>query len=258
MKLLYNILKKSQEDLMTALIEKFPDSVYQDNEYLLVPGDVPIMLIAHLDTVHKEPVKDICSSKGGDILMSPQGIGGDDRCGVYALLKLAECGPTHHPWLLFCCDEEVGGLGSRAFAMDYKAGLLPKELSKMKMLIELDRKGNNDAVYYHCANDDLENYMTFLRWKTEFGTFTDICNIAPVLGVAAVNLSIGYYNQHTNGEYICISDMNSTIERVKQIILNINTLPVYGYVEAYRYKDYLTNWKYFDYTYKKSGKHLLY
>lgn len=254
MKLLYNILKHTQESLYEAICERFPEAIRQDGEYILVPGDVPIMLIAHLDTVHKEPVKEICVSKGGDILMSPQGIGGDDRCGVYALLKLADCGPTHHPWLLFCCDEEVGGLGAQAFAEDYTSGLLPKELSKLKMLIELDRKGNNDAVYYQCDNADLKDYMQFKGWKTEFGSFTDICKIAPTLKVAAVNLSVGYYNQHTNGEYISINDLKNTIERVKQIVLNIDTLPSYkwkaAYAGNYYYKGYLTDWKYYDW-----GKH---
>lgn len=248
---LHNILRHTQESLMNALVHRFPDAIYQEGDYLLVPGDIPIMLVAHVDTVHKEPVRDICTSRGGEILMSPQGIGGDDRCGVYALLKLAECDDTHHPWLLFCCDEEVGGLGSDGFAIDYQNGCLPfDELMDLKMIIELDRKGNNDAVYYDCGNTDLEDYFTCLGWKTEFGSFTDICHIAPVLGVAAVNLSVGYYNQHTEGEYICLSDLTNTIQRVKQIILKIDTLPRYEWVDAYTdngiYNKYLKNWEYYD------------
>lgn len=249
---LHTILRHTQESLMDALVNKFPDAIYQEGDYLLVPGDIPIMLVAHVDTVHKEPVRDICTSRGGEILMSPQGIGGDDRCGVYALLKLAECDSTHHPWLLFCCEEEVGGLGSDGFAMDYQNGYLPLELGDLKMIIELDRKGNNDAVYYDCGNTDLEDYFTFLGWKTEFGSFTDICNIAPVLGVAAVNLSVGYYNQHTEGEYICLSDLTNTIQRVKQIVLNIDTLPRYEWVDAYPddgyyvTSNYLKDWEYYD------------
>ena len=60
------------------------------DSFIIVKGNAPIMLVAHLDTVHAEPVQVICKSADGNILMSPQGIGGDDRCGVYALNKIYE------------------------------------------------------------------------------------------------------------------------------------------------------------------------
>ena len=71
------------------------------------------MLVAHLDTVHSQRVHDICKSDDGNILMSPQGIGGDDRCGVFALCNIFQSAQIK-PWLLFCCNEEVGGVGARA------------------------------------------------------------------------------------------------------------------------------------------------
>lgn len=48
------------------------------------------MLLAHLDTVYIKLVRTICKSKDKNVLMSPQGIGGDDRCGVYILVKTYE------------------------------------------------------------------------------------------------------------------------------------------------------------------------
>ena len=60
------------------------------------------------------------------------------------------------PWLLFCCDEEVGGLGAKAFCIAYQQHLLPNELDGLKFIIELDRKGKHDAVFYRCANPDFE------------------------------------------------------------------------------------------------------
>ena len=105
---LHTLLKHTQESLFDALMTKYPNCYFQDGEYILVPGDIPIMLVAHLDTVHDSPPSQICTTHNGNILMSPQGIGGDDRCGVYALMKLEECSPEHHPWLLFTCDEESG------------------------------------------------------------------------------------------------------------------------------------------------------
>lgn len=237
---LHTLLRHTQESLFEALLAKYTNAYFSDGEYILVPGDIPIMLVAHLDTVHDSPPSQICTTNNGDILMSPQGIGGDDRCGVYALMKLEECSPDHHPWLLFTCDEEVGCLGASGFAVDYESGLLPDGLANLKLIIELDRKGDNDAVYYECANLDLEDYMLLQGWQTEFGSFTDICEIAPVLGVAAVNLSIGYYNQHTIGEYINLDIVTRNISRVKDIILDIDNLPRFDW-EEWEYTPKLTD-----------------
>lgn len=187
--------------------------ILRKGAYILVKGEAPVMLVAHMDTVHKHPVKNICTSKDGDILMSPQGIGGDDRCGVYALVS---CYEKVKPWLLFTCDEEIGGKGARSFATDYKR--LPKALRDMKVLIELDRRGSDDAVYYDCDNTDLEEYITSKGFVTDWGSYSDICTIAPVMGVAAVNLSSGYYNAHTEHEYIVRSELKNTISKVCDIV----------------------------------------
>ena len=79
--------------------------VFAKDKFILVCGVAPVMLVAHLDTVHAESVKDICKTDGGNILMSPQGIGGDDRCGVDALNKIYNLSAVK-PHLLFTCDEE--------------------------------------------------------------------------------------------------------------------------------------------------------
>ena len=215
------------------LFEKLcvPNSIFRKDGYVLIPGELPVMLVAHLDTVHKEPVRVICYNKSKNVLMSPQGIGGDDRCGVYALLEIYNRS-KRKPWLLFTCDEEVGGKGARMFCDDHTDEKLPKELDKLKFIIEIDRKGNDDAVYYDCANDDFEDYITSKGFQSEWGTFSDISLIAPELGVAAVNLSSGYYNAHTQHEYIVMSDLRYTINRVMSILEDVDDLPQYPYICA--------------------------
>ena len=157
---LENFLRPTQKRLFSMLRQRYEDkSVCHKGAYLLVQGEVPVMLIAHLDTVHKQPVREICKSSCGNILMSPQGIGGDDRCGVYALAKIYGQSPQK-PWLLFTCDEETGGKGAHIFCKDHAKGKLPESLGSLKFLIELDRKGSRDAVYYDCGNDDFEEYIT--------------------------------------------------------------------------------------------------
>lgn len=226
------ILRKTQEELFKSIAVK-NDAVSSEGAYVYIQGNAPILLIAHLDTVHSESVQVICKSDNGNIWMSPQGIGGDDRCGVYALIKIhAEC--SIKPHLLFTCDEEIGGIGAKYFTLDYLAGAF-KELLRIKLIIEIDRKGKNDAVYYDCSNAKFEEYISSKGFKTAQGVFSDISIIAPALGVAAVNLSSGYYNPHTPHEYINIRHLFNTIAKVKAIVEESPNLPQFKYEIAEKY-----------------------
>lgn len=227
-----DFLKPTQGELFSRLCKMFPTALTNRGSYILVPGEAPVMLVAHLDTVHTQPVRQICKTANGNVLMSPQGIGGDDRCGVYALVT-AHSRSSKRPWLLFTCDEETGGVGAGKFCKDYRADWLPRELGKLKMLIEIDRKGRNDAVYYGCCNTDFEQYISEKGFTTQHGSFSDISLIAPTLGVAAVNLSSGYFNAHTLHEYINRKYLNLTIKRVVEIIEEATNedFPAYSYIE---------------------------
>lgn len=238
MKPLEEYLKPTQKELFAKLVAMYRGrTVVCKSKYILVRGEAPVMLLAHLDTVHKEPVKHICRIENGNILMSPQGIGGDDRCGVYALTAVYEQSQVK-PWLLFTCDEEIGGVGAEAFCAKHKAGKTPKELDEMKLLIEIDRKGRNDAVFYDCDNPEFEKYITGKGFETEWGSFSDISYVAPELGVAAVNLSSGYYNAHTQHEYINRKHLNATVKKVLEIVAEaaLPGFPKYEYVERKFYR----------------------
>jgi len=216
MKKLEDFLRPTQKQLFKLLAKKFKGkAILSKGNFILVRGTAPVMLVAHLDTVHTEPVRQICASKDGNILMSPQGIGGDDRCGVFALVKIYLSAQVK-PWLLFTCDEEVGGLGAQQFCIAYSQRRLPNELDDLKFLVEIDRKGKNDAVFYDCDNPDFEAYITGNGFTTAIGSFSDISLIAPELGVAAVNLSSGYYNAHTLHEFI---NVNELYDKVFQLLL---------------------------------------
>ena len=218
MKNLEDFLRPTQKQLFKRLAKKFKGkTLISKGNFILVHGKAPVMLVAPLDTVHEQHVKNICLSADKNILMSPQGIGGDDRCGVFALCKIYRLSKIK-PWLLFCCDEEVGGLGAKKFCLTHQQHQLPKALDNLKFIIELDRKGKSDAVYYRCANPDFEEYITGKGFKTAQGSFSDISLIAPELKIAAVNLSCGYYQAHTRHEYINRSQLDATIHTVVDII----------------------------------------
>ena len=218
MKKLEDFLRPTQKELFNRLCEFYHGKIiYVKGKFILVKGTAPILLLAHLDTVHKNPVQDICTSSDGNILMSPQGIGGDDRCGVYALVNAYEQSAIK-PHLLFTCNEEVGGIGAKSFVYLHSLGKLPKSLDKLKFIVEVDRKGSNDAVYYDCYNHAFEEYITDKGYKTAQGSFTDISVIAPELGIAAVNLSSGYYNAHQLHEYINRKELDATLDKILTMI----------------------------------------
>lgn len=231
---LENVIYPTQKKLFNRLKKRFHGkTVSSHGDYILVKGEAPIMLVAHLDTVHKSPVKTICKSRDKTVWMSPEGIGGDDRCGVYAILKAYESVDVK-PWLLFTCDEEIGCVGAGVFADDFKTKkYLPKELKKLKCIVEIDRRGSDDAVFYDCDNADFEAYVNGKGFKTALGSFSDICYIAPGLGVAAVNLSSGYYNAHTEHEFIVVPELERIIEKVIEMVCESTDaeFPRYEYVE---------------------------
>ena len=232
---LEDFLRPSQKKLFKRLCKKFKGkTLISKGNFILVHGQAPVMLVAHLDTVHEQPVKDICVSADGNIIMSPQGIGGDDRCGVFALVKIHQLSKIK-PWLLFTCEEEIGGLGAKKFCLAHKQKQLPKNLDILKLIIEIDRRGSNDAVFYRCANPDFEKYITDKGFKTAQGSFSDISLIAPELGVAAVNLSSGYYSPHTLHEYIIRSELKCTIEKVSEMVADAAKpdFPKFVYVENF-------------------------
>ena len=127
--------------------------------------------------------------------------------------------------------EEVGGLGANAFCRAHKYSKLPAEMDALKFLVEIDRRGSYDAVYYDCENLDFEKYITSKSFIKSYGSFSDISYVAPELGVAAVNLSSGYYNAHTQHEYIVRSELERTIQKVVEMIADADTCPKYDYVK---------------------------
>lgn len=209
--LLEKILRQTQPELKQMLNSRLKEQGYQTTiecGYLYAPGDVPVLLVAHLDTVHRQPVQIICYSENRRIAMSPQGIGGDDRAGVFMILQIIQKARCH---VLFCEDEELGGLGAQLFT---RSGIQPQ----VNYLVELDRRGRNDAVFYECANPDFTKFVKGFGFREEFGSFSDISILAPHLQIAAVNISAGYFFEHSPQEYIDLVYMMKNVERVTRMV----------------------------------------
>ena len=236
-----------------------------DGYVLAIPKDETpsVCFIAHLDTVYKTPPTEFYTMKfdealkigrrsryvnalggdltvenktinehypDGDFLQSPQGIGGDDRCGVYVCMKMAE--EKHKPAILLFEDEEIGCVGASKFV---KA----KEQLSVKFLVEFDRGGCNNVVFYELDNPEFKNDIEDITgYEIQEGTYSDICVIAPYLGVAACNITAGYYNEHkAERELVLIDQVEDTVNVARSLNAHARQLQT-----PYKYKERYSGW----------------
>ena len=240
MKDFLGICKMSQKELKDYLVKFMGSKNYVTHNcsgflYCEPKGSnrIPVLLVAHMDTVHIERIKEVYNipvflKEQDEVqthISSPQGIGGDDRCGVWAIMQLINNYPCP---VLFCEDEEVGGVGSDAFVKSKFCEPLSKEINYM---IEIDRKGKTDAVYYSNDNKDFKEWIkTNTHFVEAFGTFTDISTLMPAMNVAGVNFSSGYYNQHTKSEYVVKEELDWVINEIGTL-LSLQIPQKFEYVE---------------------------
>jgi hypothetical protein len=198
-----------------------------DVHYLYAQGDIPVLLVAHLDTVHKIKPKldNIFHDQKKHRMWSPLGIGADDRCGVFAIVMLVMQG--YRPHIAFTWNEEIGGIGARKMIVDF----MPKQ--QINFAIQFERKGSQEAVYYYLDSLAFENYINSFGFKTHLGTYTDICEICPDWGFAGVNLSAGYNFEHSTSEIVMVDVLVDTMTKVASILDDQKANPqFFEYMEA--------------------------
>lgn len=235
-----HLCKLTQPELMqqvyTYLNNKY-DKVWKTDYAVFAEGDIPVTLVAHLDTVFDVPPTDFYIDAKKGVLWSPEGLGADDRAGVFAILKLIslDCKPN----IVFVTDEEIGCVGAQNVIEEY-----PKCPFKSNFIIELDRRGRDDCVFYNCANDEFEEYIESFGFVTRIGSFSDISVLAPAWGQAAVNLSIGYYNEHSFQEHLNVFYLFETLEKVMHIFERCDKH--FEYIDAFKdfYNTDYSAWNY--------------
>jgi hypothetical protein len=232
MKLLQKIFKMTQTELLSYLPKYLKSNGYNkitsNKDFIFAKGEIPVLLVAHLDTVHKELPTEIYYDNDKKVMWSPQGLGADDRAGVYGILNLLK----HKPYILFTTDEEIGGLGAEQTIKR----LRKNKLRDVNLIIELDRQGKNDCVFYDNDNYDFIKYIESFDFKENYGSFSDISILCPAWNISGVNLSIGYYNAHTKQEYLKLDELLDTLNKIEKIFDNLPNKR-YEYIEI-DYKKY--------------------
>lgn len=262
--------------LFNKLIEVLSIQTNSDNEKLMVlyldkelkklkvnyhidaPGNILVTkgksnmypcVTSHMDTVHDfvpnfKVYTDIDDDNTLFALSNKRrvGIGGDDKCGIFACLYLLKVIPQIK--VVFFSKEEKGCQGSTNIDKNF--------FNDCRYLIELDRRGNKDFIQTYWGDKTISHEFSSeiglikkkYKYKNATGTVTDVMKLwYNKVGISCINLSCGYYQPHTNFEHISISDLWNSIKFTEEIICSMKARkyvsypPVASTIKATRYNN---------------------
>jgi len=205
------------------------------------------MIVCHTDTVH-DIVDGYRVYQQNDILFAfsdsvkrQVGIGGDDKAGI--LIALQSLVDLESVKVIFFRNEEVGCIGSR-YSIDNHSSFY----SNCSFILQGDRKGSKDFLITSggtemCSkefSEACEPYKSLYGFKDGIGISTDVDKLsAKGVGISCVNLSSGYYNAHSDKEYINIVELGNTYSLVYDICINLgDTVFQHEGKSTYTYKSY--------------------
>ncbi|RZV39878.1 MAG: hypothetical protein EVJ48_02855 [Candidatus Acidulodesulfobacterium acidiphilum] len=248
-------LTASKKEIFYQFGRSFKNGIYGRRVYFYLKGKyTDVLFNAHVDTVKKDGSFDL--RKHGDLIYNRKGVlGADDRAGVWIAYNLAKAGAS----VLLTDYEETTKEGVCAFCEDFK------EINH-KLFVGLDRRGFREFVNYGYANDGINYIFKKLGYKEKTGTYSDVAMLTENFSRFNVNLSAGFYNEHTSEEYLSLSSMNFTLNRCLKLInfqipdIRIENYPAdfrEGFFEYYGYpmeeEDYLNRKEYQEELIKRFG-----
>ena len=214
--MLYKILKtkrptnnlKQNTDFMQWILKRNGIMTYVMDSMGNITVEVPkpdgtrsqMAFTAHTDTMdNKVGDNDLHISEDGVVSVLGGGVlGADDGAGIYILLEMIlEHVPGRY---IFFATEEQGRIGSQVYAMP----------SHVKAVVSFDRKGTDNLITHQmsergCSDEFADALIAQfagcgLRYiKDPTGSFTDSYSFFTTVP-ECINLSCGYYNQHTKME----------------------------------------------------------
>ena len=217
---------RSSAEVM-AEFARLPDAICGfdggKQNFVYIPGTRPdrVLLAAHADTVW-----DDAYGAQGDLsqrilfedgvykgAVSGHGIGADDRAGCAMLMLLKDSGHS----LLILDGEERGQIGAHHLEVEYPA--LFEEINSHAYAIQLDRRGSIDYKVYKLPVSDA--FLRFIEEQTGYedagrNARTDIVVLCKKM--CGVNLSIGYYDEHTEKERLVFDEWYHTLQIVEALL----------------------------------------
>lgn len=226
------------EHLMTILKNRL-DSLWMDESgNVLGELNIPvrrnqfstILLSAHQDVYD-------CTGEGKEIIKQGNKLrrnggvlGADDRAGIAAIINTIDILKQYqigcHLKVVFTVHEERGQEGANAIEKSFFDGV--------DFAVSMDRKGETDIVvrahrgYEYCKEKQTQ-FITLLSewlWKDSqyhyqpgTGGVSDLI-VWSQLDIPSVNLSIGYFNEHTSNEYLNLEAWHRAQDLLLELIAN--------------------------------------
>lgn len=183
-------------------------------------------IVSHMDTVHdvednykifyysKDENDKKLFAKNGKL---KGGIGGDDKCGVYACLYMLKNRPSIKA--VFFTQEETGCKGSNNIDKTF--------FDDVRYIIQLDRYGNSDFIDKYMGqktvsqefSSEIGKLKKEFGFKSAVGIYTDAINLwDDNVGISCVNISCGFYAPHSVNEYIIINELWNSVLFTEKII----------------------------------------
>ena len=220
------LTQKSLKRTVSTFLKAKYARVVETQDYVYAEGDIPIALVAHLDTVFDPPAKEVFYDRRKNVIWSPQGLGADDRAGVFSIISIIKTTGLR-PHVIFTTDEEKGALGASVLSQE------ECPFKDLRYIIELDRRGADDCVFYDCENPEFTSYIEGFGFIEAIGSFSDISMICEAWGIAGVNLSIGYRDEHSFCEILSVGHMLQTIDKViTMLTVPVDKIPAFKYIPA--------------------------
>lgn len=192
-------------------------------------------VISHTDTVHRLDTINVYeeelpnaqgvlkpSLKAYNDEGNPTGIGGDDKCGVFACLTLLQ----ELPYLkaAFFVSEETGCHGSRnadpeffknvGYGIQFDAPENWMITEKCFGQVLFDR----ESEFFEKCDKVLTEGMVRSDMEYMVHPYTDVYALRGKFDFSCINFSIGYYDYHTRNEYVVIEDVFNGISMGKKMI----------------------------------------
>lgn len=224
-----------KEILMREFIKKFAIDNgieyhidYKGNIYLtkgvIDENEYYPCVVSHIDTVHSKHIslieenKRLIIDEDQDILIAKHpetniqtGIGGDDKCGVFVCLSLMTKLDVIKG--AFFVEEEIGMLGSKVSDDNF--------FKNVGYAIQFDAPSANwitevcsgVRIFEDFFKDMIKEVLSDNGY-TNFSNdpFTDVNQLAQKYDFNCLNLGCGYYRQHTDYEYVIISEVEKSLK----------------------------------------------
>lgn len=190
--------------------------------YLEGKRENKVVLVAHADTYFDEFYRNYGEDHevvevGGFFVgrknkIERVGLGADDRAGCAILWALKDSGHS----LLITDGEELGRIGSSWLMENNKD--IAQRLQSHQFMVQFDRCNAQD---FKCYEVGTEEFRKFIEDQTGYSepnrsSYTDICTLCT--NICGVNLSVGYYYEHTDCEKIKPSEWLNTLQIARRML----------------------------------------